>query len=923
MRAIKAPGINDITPPKIPQISKIRALGISTENKFSDSDERGNTYHHKFLPYGDISKLVDEYNDPKVMKNNSDADLLIFYLLGSKNELYIAITGKSKDYDKLLNSENIFKYDEYKERMTFKEYVINKIINEGKEGFLFTYDEILKAINDAIADYNFIISEQNSKQESKFATPSHLLKNKVNLQERGIVKLLQEVNRTIAKMRAEEKYAYNEWIMSEADPYNYFWLHFNNSKDLSKKDLKQLIAQLQNYKRNMGNLKNGRIKSIEDMNSFVEKNLTAGGSMFKWFIDTPFFSLDSDQRKKYIELYCVKEEFFPTFNISTGFNDGDIVGALFKTCSNKQDLFDIIICLEQEGKLFHLLNNLRFRAFSEVCSIISSVYMTYVKKGEMDKKYAEALEFGRQILFDNRTFGNHNIEEFDTVHNKLKFTTDLNLFVKIGKGTIAAPFLSSMNTEDLQKSISCNPLDIVSLTPVEDIEKYELKAGEIYAVPACFVYFLYNEETWKTNILAAQVIVQMAFCLIGVGEIMAAVEAGSTIGVAYSATGVAIDAGFGATLIPEFGKNHPIVTKYIHYAMWARLATDFINVKGLTEELNIAIKAKKITFEPYEATIDGVKIIKGTQKTYKPISIGTLGIFPLAMPAYLLGQGGRKVLFYIERVIDSQKSVTVFFKGAEIFSGSRSAAKEFMDEALVVYKIEGQTAMENFFFAKQSSNSVRKLHSQRLIGENFPFIGNLTRKNSNGVYYYELHDFPYGKKNWTQYSEIEKEKFSCKATLSDSHLINDIGDNKYFYGDFLIPMKLQDIIKPQKTDLIDITLGNIMLEDSYAALRKDIGKDFDGIIGHWQKNSAYVDYPGGESVNLRELKFQVGYEVLQGNLISKELLEKAALKTFTGKWAKSKGYGKPELYNSNSKLDEIDALGDIELLEDIIFIFKK
>jgi hypothetical protein len=55
---------------------------------------------------------------------------------------------------------------------------------------------------------------------------------------------------------------------------------------------------------------------------------------------------------------------------------------------------------------------------------------------------------------------------------------------------------------------------------------------------------------------------------------------------------------------------------------------------------------------------------------------------------------------------------------------------------------------------------------------------------------------------------------------------------------------------------------------------------------------------------------------LQGNPISKKLLEKATLQTFTGKWAKSKGYGKPKLYNSNNKLDEIDALGDI------VFIFK-
>jgi len=60
-----------------------------------------------------------------------------------------------------------------------------------------------------------------------------------------------------------------------------------------------------------------------------------------------------------------------------------------------------------------------------------------------------------------------------------------------------------------------------------------------------------------------------------------------------------------------------------------------------------------------------------------------------------------------------------------------------------------------------------------------------------------------------------------------------------------------------------------------------------------------------------------------GKEITKESLETAALKTFTGKWAKSKGYGKPELYNADNQFDEIEELGDIEKLTEIVFIFKK
>jgi len=909
MSTIRALGTNNI---KVLETPKINALGIASSEKRGIYYDGRNEYYHKFLPYASLNELLEDYNNPKFLKNHNDADLLIFYLSGSKNELYITITGRSNDYNKILDSKEVLEYKEINSKLTFKDYVINRIINDTKEAFLFTYDEILQAINDAISDYNFIISENNTKQESRFTTPSHLLKNKIDLQNRGVLKLLQEVNRTIAKMRAEEKHAYNEWIMSVADPHNYFWLHSNDNKDISAKDLKRLIDQLKNYKKNIGDLKNGRIKSIEDMASFVEENLTAGGSMFKWFIDTPFFGLDAEQRRKYIEMYCVKEESaFPRFSIFGGISNGDIVAALFKTCSNRQDLFDIIICLEQEGKLFHLLNNLKFDAFSQVCSIITSVYMMYIKKGEIHKKYAEALEFGRQILFDNRTFGNRNTEEFDTIHNKLKFTTDLNLFVKIGKAIPAAPFLADMTTEDLQKPISCNPLDLISITPVEDIEKYKLKAGEIYMLPACFVYLLYNEETWETAILAAEVTVQLAFCLIGVGEIMAAVEAGSTLHVAYSAVGVTIDAGFGLTLFKEFRKDHPVITKCIHYAMWARLVSDFINVKGLSQELRASVKANRFNIESYEVIKDDVKIIKGIQKTYKPLSLPQVFpsvIFPPAVTAlYGLSSATRRIMFTIERVIQSQKSVTIFFKGAEVFTGGRSAAKEFLDAAVVVYKNEGQAAMENFFFAERASENTRILHSQ--TGKT-P-IGELVKQEKLGgeYYYYELHDFKFGKPKWTRNDPVEADKFVCEVSV-----VKQNGESLYT-GDFFIPPSLNTTIQNNKVDITDISLGELMYNDGFVSLQKNLGKEFDGIYGLYVKNSNYDAY-GGESINLTKFK-----KAMEGKPITEENIIEAIKQIHPYKLAKSKGFDKIELKTTMQEFD--DLLGDINKLDELKVIYRK
>ncbi|WP_444671212.1 hypothetical protein [Flavobacterium columnare] len=901
------------------KLDKIKALGL-TKNKNALENDESIPYYLQFLSYSGLDKLLDEYDDPSFLKKQNKADLLIFYVLGSKNELYIRITGYSASFYTRLSSDNTFEFKNIKGKMTYKDYVVNTILNLQKQAFLFNYNEILEALNNAIADYKFIISEQNTKQESNFTATSKILKSRVNLKEKGVVKLLQEVNRTIAKMRAEEKHTYNEWIISKADPYNYFGIIYNNEKNYTSKDLKLLIEQLQWYKTYLKDLTEGRVKNIEEMKNLVKKHLTAGGTKFKWFIDTPFFNLSKEHRLKYIEMYCTKDESaYPRFSVGDNLLNGDIVEALFRTCTNKQDLFDIIICLEQEGKLFHLLNNLKIGAFSKVCMTITSVYMTYIKKGEVSKKYAEAIKFGRQLLFDNHSFGNHNIEEFDVKNKKIKFTTELNVFLKYAKTTEAAPFLSKIREEDLQKPILCNPLDLVSFTPVEDIEKYELKGGEVYMLPACFVYLLYHEESWETAILAAEVTLQLAFCLIGVGEIMAAIEAGSTLGVAYAATGVTIDVAFGATLFKEFKKGHPILTEYIHYAMWVRLVADLINVRGIAKELQVRIKAKQINLEPYEATIDGVKFIKGTSKTYKPLSIKVLYVqFPETILALYTIKTGRKILFYIEKVIESAFSTTIFFKGAEIYSGSKKGAQEFMETALNVYKNEGQIAMENFFFAERASEKTRLLHSQ--TGETY--LGKLARKYGNGEYHYELHKLDpslHNQAEWVRFDMLNsKNNFRCDVKFADSRTYPLIENKKYFYADIFIPPNLNATLQANKTGLTDLSLGETIINDGFAALSKDAGKELDGIFGVWQKNSSYVDYPGGESVNLHTLK----YEML-GKPITKENLEAAALKTFTGKWAKSKGYGKPELYNADNQIRELLKLGDIEKVNEIVFIFKQ
>ncbi len=105
-----------------------------------------------------------------------------------------------------------------------------------------------------------------------------------------------------------------------------------------------------------------------------------------------------------------------------------------------------------------------------------------------------------------------------------------------------------------------------------------------------------------------------------------------------------------------------------------------------------------------------------------------------------------------------------------------------------------------------------------------------------------------------------------------------------------------------------------MLDDALEITVKGIGKDVDGINGEWITSSAYDEY-GGQSVNLRMLK-----DAMKGKEINTVNLEAAALKNFTGRWAKKNGFTKVEIITEEKKYDKIM---DIEDLKDLEVIFTK
>jgi len=271
----------------------------------------------------------------------------------------------------------------------------------------------------------------------------------------------------------------------------------------------------------------------------------------------------------------------------------------------------------------------------------------------------------------------------------------------------------------------------------------------------------------------------------------------------------------------------------------------------------------------------------------------------------------KNIFFYLKN-LTKPNTETVFYKGVEIFTDSPAKVKLFLEDATKVLKAKGVNGVEEFFEATGSSLIKKRLHSQ--TGETF--ICDLIRKKEmNKYYYYEIENFQYGTKNWNRKNSLKSERFECFVTLANKPEVAETVGKNILYADLYVPKSLNDTFQSNKLDLTDISLGKTMLDDGYAVLKKDLGKDLDGIYGEWLNNPGYKDF-GGESINLTKLK-----EAMKGKKITKENLEKAALETVTGKWATSKGFTKAKVVSDPEVYDELNE--NINLLTELEVIFVK
>ncbi len=271
----------------------------------------------------------------------------------------------------------------------------------------------------------------------------------------------------------------------------------------------------------------------------------------------------------------------------------------------------------------------------------------------------------------------------------------------------------------------------------------------------------------------------------------------------------------------------------------------------------------------------------------------------------------KNIFFYLKNLTKTNTE-TVFYKGVEVFTDSPAKVKLFLDDAAKILKAKGVKGVEEYFENTGTVLSKKRLHSQ--TGETF--ICNLVRKKEiNKYYYYEIEDFQYGIQNWNRKQNLKSERFECFVALADKPNVAETVGKNILYADLYVPKALNDTFQANKLDLTDISLGKTMLDDGYAVLKKDLGKDLDGIYGEWLNNPGYKDF-GGESVNLTKLKETMGKQK-----ITKENLEKAAMETVTGKWAASKGFTKAKVVSEPEVYKYLN--NDINLLKQLEVIFIK
>lgn len=299
------------------------------------------------------------------------------------------------------------------------------------------------------------------------------------------------------------------------------------------------------------------------------------GQDYKYLFDAPISNLNNTQRRNLLKC-MLKGYVWGRSTVGGKWQEEDIILQIFRT-STDSDISTIIRNLDQ-SVLYDLFtkvdDNIYFIEgnFTELVIRISNAIMSQDKITQNSKKLADILfTKGDYLIFDNGYFGNKNTESFSDNTKEIC----LKVGKEIWKSLITSIYPpSEMVANSILKgknnSNNCyHPLDYMVFIPVRDVDYgyIKLKKGEMTVVPAILGYRIFKSETISHTQTTAIIAINTALCVVGVGELTAAIQAGRTLAAIATATDITLGVGAGiVNTVPEIAQDHPTFTEYYNYA---------------------------------------------------------------------------------------------------------------------------------------------------------------------------------------------------------------------------------------------------------------------------------------------------------------------------------------------------------------------
>jgi hypothetical protein len=305
------------------------------------------------------------------------------------------------------------------------------------------------------------------------------------------------------------------------DNYSYWFEIVPPAGSFNKDNIANIQENIKKYYEAFLYIKEKANKGVitkSEFKDFFDKYLTWGGDDKKFFHPNPLVLLSADEKVNILK--AISKQLTPDLinrSIQDYARDEDLVINVLKT-TPKEKTLSILVALKSTKLLYQLIDKFTFDDFDDIVEGLST-WIFYNYPAEKEKKklsdkstaenaWLEYLEQKRAVYFNDNYFGRRNTERMDE---------DGNIHITVNK------WFNS--TDEFELAVDPYKYVIVRFENDFKIAGSQFYKKQPYILPALAVYMLYAQDTRTKWGKTTRIIVDVALCAIGVGEISAAIEA--------------------------------------------------------------------------------------------------------------------------------------------------------------------------------------------------------------------------------------------------------------------------------------------------------------------------------------------------------------------------------------------------------------